>query len=56
MQMKRITITIDSVLLSQVKELSDKQKRSISSMACLLLQSALKEKLRKKNAAKESNT
>lgn len=54
--MQRITLTIPQELLQQVKELSMKQNRSLSSMACLLLQSSLKEKLRKRNATKENNT
>ena len=54
--MPRITSTISFDLLNKVSELAAKEKRSLSLMIDLLLQQAIKERLRKRSATKESNT
>jgi hypothetical protein len=52
----QICATVDEMLRNEILELSLKNKRTFSQTVSILLQSALKEKLRKRNAAKESNT
>lgn len=46
--MPRITISVSEETLEQLKEFSVEDRRSISVTADLLLQSAIKEKLRKR--------
>jgi hypothetical protein len=46
--MARINITITEEILSKIKEIADREKRSISSMSEILLQQAIKERNRKK--------
>jgi metal-responsive CopG/Arc/MetJ family transcriptional regulator len=56
--MPQFTFTINKTeedLLAFIDELSEKEGRSRSSMIVLLLQQAVKEKLRKRNA-KQNNT
>jgi len=54
--MPQITSRISETLLFQIKELSVKEKRSLSTTIDLLLQQAIKEKMRKRNATKEGNS
>ena len=54
--MPRITSSISDDLLIKIRDLSVKEKRSVSLMIDLLLQQAIKERLRKRSAIKESHT
>jgi hypothetical protein len=48
--MARINVTIDNELLESVKEIAKKEKRSVSSMAEILIAQSVKERNRKKQA------
>jgi metal-responsive CopG/Arc/MetJ family transcriptional regulator len=53
MKLKRIVVNIPEELLEQIKEFAQRDSRSISSTMHLLLQSAVKEKIRKRKPANE---
>ena len=53
--MKRYTLYLDEKLISEIKILAEDQKRSLSFMVSLLLQSAIREKQRKKGKIKLTN-
>jgi hypothetical protein len=46
--MARINATINDTLLESIKSISDKEKRSVSSMVEILLEQSVKERNRKK--------
>lgn len=46
--MKRTSLYLDESLVGLVKEMADKQKRSVSYMVSALLEAAIREKNRKK--------
>jgi hypothetical protein len=46
--MARINATINDALLENIKSISDKEKRSVSSMVEILLEQSVKERNRKK--------
>lgn len=46
----RITVTLEESLYMDIAELAVKDNRKIASMAAILLQQAIKERNRKKNA------
>lgn len=48
--MRRTTLYLDEKLIDQVKEIAEKQKRSVSFMVSVLLEYAIKEKQRKKKS------
>jgi hypothetical protein len=54
--MKRITSTIDENLQKAIKEMAEKRNWSFDYMVYVLLQQAVKEKIRKKSAAKENHS
>ena len=53
---KHFGIYIDKTLYDQVVEISERTNRTVNSTICILLQQAVKEKNRKKVAAKEVHT
>jgi len=55
-QMPRLTTAVSDDTFEKLKELSEKERRSLSLTIDLLLQWAIKEKTRKRNASKESNS
>ena len=54
--MIRLTIGVSPDTYEKLLEFSKKDQRSISATANLLLIQAIKEKIRKRNAAKENNS
>jgi hypothetical protein len=48
----QISCQVDKILKDEIQELADKENRSLSSMGGLLLQQAVKERLRKRNGKK----
>lgn len=54
--MPRLTTAVSDDTFEKLKELSKKERRSLSLTIDLLLQWAIKEKTRKRNASKESNS
>jgi|LauGreDrversion4_2_1035121.scaffolds.fasta_scaffold339536_2 hypothetical protein len=55
-QMPRLTTAVSQDTFEKLKELSERERRSLSLTIDLLLQWAIKEKTRKRNASKESNS
>jgi hypothetical protein len=56
LQMPRLTTAVSQDTFEKLKELSEKERRSLSLTIDLLLQWAIKEKTRKRNGSKESNS
>ena len=54
--MKRITLYISDEQLIVIKEMAEKDNRSVNKTIDLLLQQAIKEKTRKRKNVKENNT
>lgn len=54
--MKQITSRIDIELHNSIKKMADERKWSFDYMVYVLLQQAVKEKLRKKKAGEENHT
>jgi predicted transcriptional regulator len=54
--MKRKTVDIDEKLEKTIQEMADKRNWSFSYMSYVLLQQAVKEKLRKKKIGEEDHT
>lgn len=54
--MKRYTLYLDEKLISEIKVLAEDQKRSLSFMVSVLLQSAIREKQRKKKGNPKHNS
>ena len=54
--MNRLTTSVSDETLLALKELAEREKRSLSFIIDALLQLAIKEKTRKRNASKENNS
>lgn len=54
-QLPQVSSTLDAELYSEIKDLAEKESRSISSMVSILLAQAVKERTRKRKNAKEDN-
>lgn len=50
---RQISTSIDNSLFIQIKGMAERERRSVSSMAAVLLELAVKERNRKKKNAKE---
>lgn len=55
-QLPQVSSTLDLELYGEIKELAEKESRSISSMVAILLAQAVKERTRKRKNAKEDST
>lgn len=55
-QNPQLSATVDQELHDSIKEMAEKESRSISQMVAILLQQAVKERLRKRKNVKEDNT
>jgi hypothetical protein len=53
--MKRFTFYLDGKVVDQVKIIAGSQKRSVSFIVSVLLQQAIREKIRKNKPAKDDN-
>lgn len=54
-QLPQVSSTLDLELYGEIKELAEKESRSISSMVAILLAQAIKERTRKRKNAKEDS-
>ena len=54
-QLPQVSSTLDLELYGEIKELAEKESRSISSMVAILLAQAVKERIRKRKNAKEDS-
>ena len=54
-QLPQVSSTLDLELYGEIKELAEKESRSISSMVAILLAQAVKERTRKRKNAKEDS-
>jgi len=54
-QLPQVSSTLDLEVYGEIKELAEKESRSISSMVAILLAQAIKERTRKRKNAKEDS-
>lgn len=50
--MKRVSLYLSETILNQIKEIAEKEKRSVSQMVEILLERAIKERTRKRTDKK----
>lgn len=54
-QLPQVSSTLDVELYAEIKEMAEKESRSVSSMVAILLAQAVKERTRKRKNAKEDS-